>query len=410
MKNTILIGMCIALGAGILSVRAADTPVQAAARAALLQNLNKVDLPQNEPSPETNTPPSTNTPPVTAAAQPAQTVTNAVTNVTAAVPDQAAPLPTALPTTRTEAAAAATVPVAASETQLPPAAPATVPPTPAKPAPAAQVPNTPPTVARATVPPAAGARATQSERAGPATASDHHPRMTLSMVFVLLAVLVPLTAFAGATIWQRRQRRRLDQSLLSDPAASALIRARSIQADQMVERVENDIFAACGSCALAAIGAVVIGLWLPRPLSAFISPIFLAGFAFLGGFLMFRAMRRFRAVQNIRLAPVDQPRIVSRAEPVAAKEREGKPNREPARMEQQAIVLTPEPLMAKDTQADSNGVTAVTKELQARLNGEALPAEKPRGGLNGKVVVTKPRVVKRRKTVSPRSKVRAEPQ
>jgi len=404
MKNSILIGMCIALGAGILSVRAADTPVQAAARAALLQNLNKVDLPQAQPPPESNAPS------MTAAAQPAQTVTNAVTNVTATVPDQAAPPATASPITRPEAAAAATVPAAVSETQLAPAAPAPVPPTQAKPAPATQEPNTPPTVARTTVPPAAGARATQSERAGPATASDHRPRLSLNMVFVLLAVLVPLTAFAGATIWQRRQRRRLDQSLLTDPAASALVRARSIQADQMVERVENDIFAACGSCALAAIGAVVIGLWLPRPLSVFVSPIFLAGFAFLGGFLMFRAMRRFRAVQNIRLAPVDQPRIVSRAEPVAAKERQGKPNREPAKMKQQAIVLTQEPLMAKDTQADSNGVTAVTKELQARLNGEALPPEKPRGGLNGKVIVTKPRVVKRRKTVSPRSKVRAEPQ
>ncbi len=385
--------MCIALEAGFASVRAADTPVQAAARAALLQNLNKVDQPQIQPSPESNAPS------LTAAAQPIP----ATTNVIAAVPNHAKPPPTVLTATTPEAVSAAAA--SAAPPQTPPATAAPVLPAPVEPARTA-----PATVAQATVPPTAKTVGTRGEETSPATASGHHPKMSLSMAFVLLAILVPLLAFAGATIWQRRHRRCVDQSLLMDPAASALVRARSIQADQMVERAENDIFAACGSCALAAVGAVMIGLWLPRPLSVFASAIFLAGFAFLGGFLMFRAMRRFRAVQNIRLAPADQPRIVSRAEPVAAKEREGKPNREPATMKQPEIVLTLEPLMAKDTQADSNAVTAVTKELQARLNGEALPAEKPRGGLNGKVVVTKPRVVKRRKTVSPRSKVRAEPQ
>lgn len=378
MKNTILIGMCLALGAGFASVRAADTPVQAAARAALLQKLNKVDQPQIQPPPEPGTPS------VTAAAQPVQ----AATNVIATVPDQAVPPPTAPVATTREAASAAaalTAPAAPPEAPPAPAAPVSVLPTPVEPATTAPVTTAPVTtapviVARATAKPAPGARVTHGEGAGPATASDQHPRMTLSMVFVLLVVLVPLLAFAGATIWQRRQRRRLGQSLLTDPAASALVRARSIQADQMVERVENDILAACGSCALAAVGAVVIGLWLPRPLSVFASSIFLAGFAFLGGFLMFRAMRRFRAVQNIRWAPAEQPRVAVRVESDPVKKR----------------------------QSRLNGESAATQEPEQSSNGQPGLPEPQNGGLNGQPVVAKARVVRRRKTVSTRPRVRPE--
>ena len=46
MKTGIVLGLCILLGAGFISVRAADNPAQAAARAALLQKLNEPDRPQ----------------------------------------------------------------------------------------------------------------------------------------------------------------------------------------------------------------------------------------------------------------------------------------------------------------------------------------------------------------------------
>ena len=41
MKIRIALGLCVVLGAGFISVRAADTPAQAAARAALEQKLNQ---------------------------------------------------------------------------------------------------------------------------------------------------------------------------------------------------------------------------------------------------------------------------------------------------------------------------------------------------------------------------------
>jgi hypothetical protein len=46
MKIGIVLGLCILLGAGFISARAADNPAQAAARAALLQKLNELDHPQ----------------------------------------------------------------------------------------------------------------------------------------------------------------------------------------------------------------------------------------------------------------------------------------------------------------------------------------------------------------------------
>ena len=51
MKTRIVLGLCILLGAGFISARAADNPAQAAARAALLQKLNEPDRPQTPVSP-----------------------------------------------------------------------------------------------------------------------------------------------------------------------------------------------------------------------------------------------------------------------------------------------------------------------------------------------------------------------
>jgi hypothetical protein len=45
-KTRIVLGLCVLLGAGFISVRAADNPAQAAARAALMQKLNKLDHPR----------------------------------------------------------------------------------------------------------------------------------------------------------------------------------------------------------------------------------------------------------------------------------------------------------------------------------------------------------------------------
>jgi len=47
-----LLSLCVVLGAGFISVRAADNPAQAAARAALVQKLNELDHPQVPPTPQ----------------------------------------------------------------------------------------------------------------------------------------------------------------------------------------------------------------------------------------------------------------------------------------------------------------------------------------------------------------------
>ncbi|MGA2788587.1 MAG: hypothetical protein ABSF60_13780 [Verrucomicrobiota bacterium] len=51
MKTGILLGLCVVLGAGSISIRAADNPAQAVARAALEQKMNKLDHPPVPPAP-----------------------------------------------------------------------------------------------------------------------------------------------------------------------------------------------------------------------------------------------------------------------------------------------------------------------------------------------------------------------
>ena len=49
MTIRIFLGLCVILGASFISVRAADTPAQAAARVALLQKMNELDNAQTPP-------------------------------------------------------------------------------------------------------------------------------------------------------------------------------------------------------------------------------------------------------------------------------------------------------------------------------------------------------------------------
>ena len=75
MKTGIVLGLCILLGAGFISARAADNPAQAAARAALLQKLNEPDRPQTPVSPApalTPTPAPAPAPAMTPSMTPAQ--------------------------------------------------------------------------------------------------------------------------------------------------------------------------------------------------------------------------------------------------------------------------------------------------------------------------------------------------
>ena len=95
MKNRIFIVVCVALVAGGVSVRADDTPDQAAARAALEQKMEELDHSPAQPPPDTN--------PVTAMATPAGSTTNTIPAATAAAP--AAPMET--------------IPVAAPATEVP---------------------------------------------------------------------------------------------------------------------------------------------------------------------------------------------------------------------------------------------------------------------------------------------------
>ncbi len=50
-KTRIILGLCLVMGAGCMSVRAVDNPAQAAARAALVQKLNDLDQPQTMQTP-----------------------------------------------------------------------------------------------------------------------------------------------------------------------------------------------------------------------------------------------------------------------------------------------------------------------------------------------------------------------
>jgi len=56
LKISIALGLCLGLGTGSVSLRAMDTPAQAAARAALIQKLNQPDDLQTQSLPATNTP------------------------------------------------------------------------------------------------------------------------------------------------------------------------------------------------------------------------------------------------------------------------------------------------------------------------------------------------------------------
>jgi len=99
MKNRIFIVWCVALVAGGVSVRADDTPDQAAARAALEQKMEELDHSPAQPPPDTNS--------VTAMATPAASTPNTIPAATVAAP--AAPMetiPAAAPATEVPAAAA----------------------------------------------------------------------------------------------------------------------------------------------------------------------------------------------------------------------------------------------------------------------------------------------------------------
>jgi hypothetical protein len=102
MKIRILFGLCVALGASFISVRADDNPAQAAARVALEQKLNDLDHPQTQP------PPATNTPSGAVVVQPAESATN----VTGTVPAKTVTPQTALAATTQVAAPAAATPAA----------------------------------------------------------------------------------------------------------------------------------------------------------------------------------------------------------------------------------------------------------------------------------------------------------
>jgi hypothetical protein len=102
MKITTFVGFCVALGASFISVRANDTPAQAAARTALEQKLNELSHPQIGPSPAKNTPSGA------AVVQSGQSATNVTETVPAkavtAQTDPVATIPVAAPAAVTPAA------------------------------------------------------------------------------------------------------------------------------------------------------------------------------------------------------------------------------------------------------------------------------------------------------------------
>jgi hypothetical protein len=100
MKATIFVAVCAASGAGFISVNAADTAVQAVARAAWEQKMNELDRPQTPPPLEPDIPSKT------AGAQPDQSATN----VSRMVPEKAVTPPTAAALDKTQPAAAPATP------------------------------------------------------------------------------------------------------------------------------------------------------------------------------------------------------------------------------------------------------------------------------------------------------------
>jgi hypothetical protein len=113
MKIRIALGLCVVLGVSFISVRAADTPAQAAARAALEQKLSQPNA--WEPQPLTT---ATNTPSKAVVEQPGKSATN----VTAAVPEKAVTPQTAPVATTPVAAPVAVAPAAVSPAAVAPAA------------------------------------------------------------------------------------------------------------------------------------------------------------------------------------------------------------------------------------------------------------------------------------------------
>ena len=102
MKNRVSLCLCAVLGASFISVRAADTPIQAAARVALQQKLNELDHPQALPAPV----PAKSI--ATVMEQPAKATANATGAICEkSVTPQTIPVPAMLAT-----ASAAVVPVA----------------------------------------------------------------------------------------------------------------------------------------------------------------------------------------------------------------------------------------------------------------------------------------------------------
>ena len=102
MKIRIALGLCAVLGADFISVRAADTAAQAAARSALIQKLNQPDDSPSQPLPATNTLSEA------MVEQPAQSATTA----TETVPAKAVTLQTDPMATTPVAAPVAVTPVA----------------------------------------------------------------------------------------------------------------------------------------------------------------------------------------------------------------------------------------------------------------------------------------------------------
>jgi hypothetical protein len=101
LKISIALGLCLGLGTGFISLRAMDTPAQAAARAALIQKLNQPDDLQ------TRSLTATNTPSVAMVGQPAKFAPGA----TETIPGKTMAPQTAATTPTPEAASVAAVPV-----------------------------------------------------------------------------------------------------------------------------------------------------------------------------------------------------------------------------------------------------------------------------------------------------------
>jgi len=115
-KIRIALGLCIVLGAGFISLRAADTPAQAAARALLEQKLNQPDA--WEPQPLTT---ATTTPTGAVVEQPGKTATNiAGTTLEKAATPQTVPLATTSAPAPVTVAPAPVAPIAVSPAAVAP--------------------------------------------------------------------------------------------------------------------------------------------------------------------------------------------------------------------------------------------------------------------------------------------------